>query len=277
MRSFPTSKRIRPASPLPSAGRSKDQYHRAAQASAVGSALGNMADIVCELGDELANQRPALSAANSPYAILSHCLGVVEFWLGHVLRGRPTTRDRDREFASSGPVERLLIRVRISQMEVSTDFCRPFPRTVRHPEDHRRASPAEIVTHVLRELHQHLGHLEMTRDILQSRESALDTAGIKRLGSRARVASEVNTTPSWVQSPQAMSGTVDVLTAARHLMDSYLLRLDELWLGFWAEGGDANILELDAYLHNEMKLSAEDANRLRAVVGRLVADSSNSE
>ncbi|XAS74325.1 hypothetical protein VUN82_11085 [Micrococcaceae bacterium Sec5.1] len=74
-----------------------------------------------------------------------------------------------------------------------------------------------------------------------------------------------------------MSGTVDVLTAARHLMDSYLLRLDELWLGFWAEGGDANILELDAYLHNEMKLSAEDANRLRAVVGRLVADSSNSE
>ena len=36
------------------------------------------------------------------------------------------------------------------------------------------------------------------------------------------------------------------------------LSLDTLWLAFCAAGGDANILELDAYIHHELSLSDRD-------------------
>jgi hypothetical protein len=50
-------------------------------------ALDGMAAIVAELGDELANRRPDLPGANTPYAVLTHCLGVAEFWAGHLVAG----------------------------------------------------------------------------------------------------------------------------------------------------------------------------------------------
>jgi hypothetical protein len=53
-----------------------------AVASYVDRAVEAMTDIVDDLGDELANTRPALPGANSPYVILRHCLGVMEFWGG---------------------------------------------------------------------------------------------------------------------------------------------------------------------------------------------------
>ena len=58
-----------------------------AVASYVDRAVEAMADIVGDLGDDLANARPGLPGANSPYAILRHCLGVMEFWGGHVVAG----------------------------------------------------------------------------------------------------------------------------------------------------------------------------------------------
>src|SRR3712207_8993864 len=40
----------------------------------VDDCLESMTRIVEELGDDLANTRPALPGANSPYAVLTHCL-----------------------------------------------------------------------------------------------------------------------------------------------------------------------------------------------------------
>src|SRR4029077_16812147 len=66
-----------------------------------------MTEIVTGLGDDLANRKPALPGANSPYAILRHCLGVMEFWGGEVVAGRKITRDKDAEFRAHGPVPGL--------------------------------------------------------------------------------------------------------------------------------------------------------------------------
>ncbi len=52
-------------------------------------ALGTMAGIVEELGDDLANDRPPFPGANSPYVILTHCLGVMEYWGGATIADRP--------------------------------------------------------------------------------------------------------------------------------------------------------------------------------------------
>ncbi len=59
-----------------------------AVASYVDRAVEAMADIVGDLGDDLANARPGLPAANSPYAILRHCLGVMEEVCQHLGRWR---------------------------------------------------------------------------------------------------------------------------------------------------------------------------------------------
>src|SRR2546430_6831236 len=74
-----------------------------AVASYVDRAVEAMADIVGDLGDDLANTRPGLPGANSPYAILRHCLGVMEFWGGHVVAGRAVDRDRAAGVRASRP------------------------------------------------------------------------------------------------------------------------------------------------------------------------------
>jgi len=56
-------------------------------------AIDGMVNIVTGLGDELANQRPPIPGANSPYALLTHCLGVVSYWAGALVAGREVIRD----------------------------------------------------------------------------------------------------------------------------------------------------------------------------------------
>src|SRR5919108_1669825 len=57
-------------------------------------ALDGMAAILTELGDELANRRPDLLGANSPYAIVNHCLGVVDYWVGRSTGDHPRCASR---------------------------------------------------------------------------------------------------------------------------------------------------------------------------------------
>src|SRR6266568_6937051 len=68
----------------------------------VDRAIDGMIEIVRDLGDELACTRPDLPGANSPYAILFHCLGVMGYWGGHTVAGRDMDRDRDAEFRANG-------------------------------------------------------------------------------------------------------------------------------------------------------------------------------
>ncbi len=46
-----------------------------------GESLEAMTTILADLGDDLANRRPSLDGANSPYAIVFHCVGMLEHWL----------------------------------------------------------------------------------------------------------------------------------------------------------------------------------------------------
>ena len=74
-------------------------------------ALDGMLRIVEELGEERANMRPDLPGANSPYAILTHCIGVCDYWIGTLLGKREFFRDRDAEFKASGTIDELRERV----------------------------------------------------------------------------------------------------------------------------------------------------------------------
>ena len=144
-------------------------------ATFVDEALDGMVEIVSSLGDELANSRPDLPGANSPYVILTHCLGVMEYWAGHVVAGRTIVRDRAAEFVASGPVEELVNRTRVAQRQFRGDIAQldPYapPRGTVRPQDAEKPlgrTQGGALLHVYEELAQHLGQMEITRDVLRA-------------------------------------------------------------------------------------------------------------
>ncbi len=142
----------------------------------VDQALDAMVGIVVELGDDLANRRPDLPGANSPYAVLTHCLGVMEYWGGGTVAERDFSRDRSTEFVAQGGVEELAERAGAARRRLAEDIAghdpMAAPGCVRpHPEDPvpYDLRKGAVLVHLLRELYQHLGHMELTRDILVAR------------------------------------------------------------------------------------------------------------
>ena len=142
----------------------------------VDRAVDQMAVIVTGLGDDLANRKPVLPGSNSPYAILRHCLGVMEFWGGQVVAGREITRDRDAEFRAHGPVAGLIAATAEAKSQFRADaataeFAAP-PRggmdDDMSPDELEFTSQGHALLHVLEEVTQHLGQMELTRDVLRA-------------------------------------------------------------------------------------------------------------
>ena len=139
----------------------------------VDQSLDGMVTIVTDLGDDLANRRPDLPGANSPYAILFHCLGVMRWWGGEVIAGRRVERDRDAEFRASGPVAELAGLAVAARRQLADDLATLSPaappRGEVDPED--AATPlgrtqGAVALHVFEELAQHYGQMQLTRDVL---------------------------------------------------------------------------------------------------------------
>jgi hypothetical protein len=139
-------------------------------------ALRAMAGIVEQLGDDLANRAPELQGANSPFAILTHCLGVTEYWAGATIAGREVQRDRAAEFIARGDAGGLLERTEAARRRLHDDvagidsFAVPT-HVVRDPDEPvpYTETKGAVLLHILEELFQHLGQMEITRDMLQAR------------------------------------------------------------------------------------------------------------
>jgi len=139
----------------------------------VDEALDGMVAIVEELGDDLANRRLDVPDTNSPYVLLTHCLGVMEFWAGHLVAGRPTNRDRDAEFVAHGPVADLVTGTQRAREQFHADAAgADLAAPLRNPPDPRYAeeplglSQGGALFHVYEELAQHRGQMEASRDVL---------------------------------------------------------------------------------------------------------------
>jgi hypothetical protein len=150
----------------------------------VDEALAEMVAIVTELGDELANRRPDAPAINSPYVVLSHCLGVMEYWAGQVIAGRSIDRNRDAEFQAAGTVQDLVAQVHRARQQLQADIANlePFAApggTVDNPEDADLPlgrTQGGVLMHIYSELAQHRGQMETCRDVLLTRWVQLASA-----------------------------------------------------------------------------------------------------
>lgn len=132
--------------------------------------LDEMIDVVAGLDDKTANAVPGLPGGNSAYQILSHCLGMARQWTAEHILGEPTGRDRAAEFRASGDVAELVARARATREQLAADLARMEPGMQvpgRPGADTFWSHEVEgILLHVLEELCQHLGHLEITRDLV---------------------------------------------------------------------------------------------------------------
>lgn len=141
-------------------------------------ALDGMLAIAEELGDDLINRRPDMAETNSPYGILNHAVGVTRYWFGALLAGRPIVRDGEAEFGSQGTVADLRqavedvkrqVRADIQQVEADQPLAYPeyfMPNHLQRGFQHWKQGAG--LMQVYKELAQHHGHMELTRDILRS-------------------------------------------------------------------------------------------------------------
>ena len=140
----------------------------------VGRALDGMAGIARELGDGGVNLRAPVPGANSAFALVAHCLGVCEYWLGSLVAGRDIVRDRDAEFTAAGSLAELEDRLAASRPRIRADVAAYRPGApLAAPADRRFSAPDDqqmtqdgVLLHVLEELAQHHGQLEVLRDVL---------------------------------------------------------------------------------------------------------------
>ncbi|MET7568954.1 DinB family protein [Streptomyces sp. NPDC005492] len=142
-------------------------------------AFDGMLDVLEDLGDELGNTRPPLTGANSVYAITYHCAAVADYWTGHIIAGREVDRDRASEFTATGQGRQLRRQVDALFVQLAADLDSVTPTAPplnTPPPDFegpdRELSVRGVQLHVLEELAQHHGQIQITRDLLQQGASS---------------------------------------------------------------------------------------------------------
>jgi len=135
-------------------------------------ALDAYAVITRELGDSRVNAvAPGVAGSNSAFALVSHVVGVMGRWGRTVNRGIVVPRDRDAEFTATGTVEEALALLELGRTRLHEDVaaCDPGAPSANPALEGGRpayATQGDVLLHVYEELVQHLGQLEVTRDVL---------------------------------------------------------------------------------------------------------------
>lgn len=133
-----------------------------------------MSAIVAGLGDSAVNRRPPLDGANSAYAIVHHCVELTRWWLGTFGCGLGLPRDRSGEFRATGTTDELLERVGQVRADtvawtrrmIADGIADRDARGTTASADLATVTPQWVLLHVIHELAQHLGQLELTIDVL---------------------------------------------------------------------------------------------------------------
>ncbi len=136
-----------------------------------------LASTVAELGDERVNERPAFSGANSPSGLVTHALGACRWWTAHIICGNDSDRDRAAEFEAVATAAELMraceetkeaLHGLAVELEAATELANEA-----HTETPlgRPWTVGAALLHAYEELAQHLGHLEITADLLAASSS----------------------------------------------------------------------------------------------------------
>ncbi len=140
--------------------------------------LQTLLDRVCQVVEGLdgaqLNWRPPVAEANSVYVIATHTLGNAEAWVLGIACGQAVERDRPAEFCSSGADAAPIVdRARDLQRRIG-EALRALPDgaldNINEIPAHlssapRRVSGREALIQVIEHASNHLGHIDLTRDL----------------------------------------------------------------------------------------------------------------
>jgi len=137
--------------------------------------IDGMRASISRLDDDTVNAQPPLPEPNSPYQLVTHALAACEWWTSHIICGHPTARDRDSEFVSTGSVVQLSMRAddvvaRLRELRPELEAATELSHAARTsiPLDAEWTVGTALI-HAYEELAQHLGHLEITVDLVTTR------------------------------------------------------------------------------------------------------------
>lgn len=134
--------------------------------------IDGMRAAIGRLDDESVNAQPPLPGPNSPYQLVHHALSAAVWWAEHIICGYPSERDRDAEFVATGTVAALgaqadaavaRLRALIPEIDAATELAAEARTSV--PLDAEWTVSTALI-HAYEELAQHLGHLEITVDLV---------------------------------------------------------------------------------------------------------------
>lgn len=134
-------------------------------------AFTQLLGVADRLGEPAINTRPLGPGTTAVAALIVHCCGVTEFWLGHVALGEPSHRDRAAEFSRTATLAELHVLVEAT-LDRAADHVARLDAGEGTDEGGRQfllgadTSDASVVLHVVEELYQHLGHAELAADVL---------------------------------------------------------------------------------------------------------------
>jgi uncharacterized damage-inducible protein DinB len=128
--------------------------------------------LIADLPPDALNWQP-LPEMNSIAVLIVHLTGAERYWIGDVAASDPSDRDRDAEFEVTGlDAEALIERLRASD-EYIASAINAFSlddllaeRT--SPRDGRTFTVGWALLHALEHTAMHVGHIQMTRQILES-------------------------------------------------------------------------------------------------------------
>ncbi|AHW63640.1 Hypothetical protein CGLY_05960 [Corynebacterium glyciniphilum AJ 3170] len=125
------------------------------------------------LDDDTVNRSPRPGTVNTAFGLVTHVHGMAHYWGGAFIGGEDIPRDRDAEFRASGTVadaRRLVDEVRGRLPDWArialTEGIRNREATGTSRRDIAEVTPEWVLEHILHELAQHLGHLEVCRDVV---------------------------------------------------------------------------------------------------------------
>lgn len=121
--------------------------------------------------DEIALNGVPAEGENSIAALITHTLGSEKGWL-HRAAGRPFKRDRKAEFRAKASAADLASALDATEPLVKDLLLATEEagyRTTLTLDDGRKITVAYCVTHALTHAAEHVGHAELTRDLLGHR------------------------------------------------------------------------------------------------------------
>jgi uncharacterized damage-inducible protein DinB len=133
----------------------------------------NCKDLISGLPQQSLDWRPG-EDMNSLCVLVTHLTGAERYWIGDVAMGESSGRNRDDEFlAKEMSAEKLIKKLDDSLAYIQAAFERlmvdDLSKTRVSPRDGREFSIGWAISHALEHTALHVGHIQITRQLLEER------------------------------------------------------------------------------------------------------------